>query len=85
MITNNIKERGLPMINYIREHLKGFIGITLLVISTVAFIGTNELIAQLLPDASDLTGVAFETTNDGVFEYTGNEIKPEFTKMVFED
>lgn len=73
------------MINYIREHLKGFIGITLLVISTVAFIGTNELIAQLLPDASDLTGVAFETTNDGVFEYTGNEIKPEFTKMVFED
>ncbi len=73
------------MINYIREHLKGFIGITLLVISTVAFIGTNELIAQLLPDAMDLTGVSFETDNEGIFEYTGNEIKPEFTKMVFED
>ena len=51
------------MINYIREHLKGFIGITLLVFSTVVFIGTNELIAQLLPDAMDLTGVSFETDN----------------------
>lgn len=73
------------MINYIREHLKGFIGITLLVISTVAFIGTNELIAQLLPDATDLTGVSFESENDNIYEYTGNEIKPEFSKMVFED
>ena len=73
------------MINYIREHIKGFIGITLLVISTVVFIGTNELIAQLLPDASDLIGVLFESENDNIYEYTGNEIKPEFSKMVFED
>ena len=73
------------MINYIREHLKGFIGITLLVISTVAFIGTNELIAQLLPDASDLKGVSFESENNNIYEYTGYEIQPIFSKMVFED
>lgn len=73
------------MINYIREHLKGFIGITLLVISTVVFIGTNELIAQLLPDASDLKGVSFEEENNNVYEYTGYEIQPQFSKMVFEN
>ena len=37
--------------SYIREHLKGFIGITALIMCTIIFIASNELIAQLLPDA----------------------------------
>ena len=71
--------------NFIREHLKGFIGITALVMSTIVFIASNELIAQMLPDAQELTFVSCEVENGDEFVYTGSEIKPNFEEFVFED
>lgn len=71
--------------SYIREHLKGFIGITALIMCTIIFIASNELIAQLLPDAQDLTFVSCKMENGDEYVYTGSEVTPTFNEFVFED
>ena len=70
---------------YIRENLKTILSITLLVMCTIVFICTNELVAKKLPEVSTLTVVDIEISEGNKFIYTGKEIKPEIESIEFVD
>ena len=70
---------------YIRENLKTVLSITLLVMCTIIFICTNELVAKRLPELSALTVVDVDIPEGNVFVYTGKEIKPEIENIEFVD
>ena len=70
----------LRMRKHIKEHFKAVIGITVLLMCTILFITSNELLAKLLPDASELEFVSATLENE-VYEYTGDEILPEISSL----
>ena len=72
------------MKEYIRENLKSIIVVTLMVVSTTLLICTNELVAKRLPEISTLKVIDYEIEGQ-VFEYTGKEIIPEISSVVFRD
>lgn len=70
---------------YIRENLKSIISVTVLIICTIAFICTNELVAKKLPEISTLEAVKVKLTEGKVYDYTGKEIEPEVKYILFKD
>lgn len=70
---------------YIRENLKTIMSITVLVMCTIIFICTNELVAKRLPEITTLKLVEWEISEGNVFSYTGDEIKPEIECIEFLD
>ncbi len=70
---------------YIRENLRFILAISVILVCTGALIWTNELVAQILPVASEeLTLVSCELEED-TYDYTGSQITPEIGKLVFSD
>ena len=72
------------MKTYIRENLRTILSVTIVLICTVALIGTNEIVAQILPRVTDMTLVSYKLENSD-FAYTGEEVKPEIVEVVLED
>ena len=72
------------MKTFIKENFKFVISVTAVIICTVALIGTNELLAQILPDINETPLVSFQA-EDTMCSYTGQEIKPSITKISFAD
>ena len=72
------------MRTYIKENLKTILSVTIVLICTVALIGTNEIVAQILPRVTDMTLVSYKLENSD-FAYTGEEVKPEIVEVVLED
>ena len=71
------------MIAYVREHLKLIIMITAVLVLTGLGIASPRIIAKMQPVLSEeLTLVSWEIEND-FYEYTGEEIKPEISKVTF--
>jgi len=70
---------------YIRENLKSVLSITALIMCTIIFICTNELVAKKLPEASTLKVVDWEITDGNNFCYTGKEITPQLERIEFVD
>ena len=69
---------------YIRENLKIVISVTAVLVCTIMLIGTNELVAQILPHVSDMTLVSY-TLDESTCAYTGKEVKPEILEVVLAD
>lgn len=80
-----LQKRGSKMRAYIRERLKFIICLTVLIMATVGLIVTNEIRASMLPVASEALELAFVEISEEVYDYTGEEIKPEISRLVFED
>ncbi len=72
------------MKTFIKEHFKFVLAVTAVVVCTVGLIGTNELLAQILPDINQVALVSFKS-NETTCAYTGQEIKPSITEITFED
>ncbi len=73
------------MREYIRENLKIIIAITALLVCTLAFICTNELVAKKAPEISTLEVMEVKLSKGQVFEYTGKEVTPKIKYVLFED
>lgn len=70
---------------YIRENLKSILAVSVILICTGVLIWTNELLAQILPVASEeLTLVSCELKEEA-YDYTGQPITPEIETLVFRD
>lgn len=68
---------------YIREHLKPIIIITAVLVFAGLCFASPSIIAKMQPVLSEeLTLVSWEIEND-IYEYTGEEIKPELSKVTF--
>ena len=79
-----VHRRGLRMRAYIKENLKMIISIAAILFCSVALIGTNEILAEVLPDIQEAVLISFETETR-VSSYTGKEIKPVIRSVSFED
>lgn len=80
-----IRKKGLKMRAYICEHLKLIIIITAVLVFTCLGIASPVIIAKMQPVLSEeLKVVSFEMEKD-IYEYTGEEIKPEIVQVTFED
>lgn len=79
-------ERGSLMKTYIRENIKIILATAVLLICTVLLIGTNEIVAQMLPEISELHIVHYNM-DDEVYEYgyTGKEVTPKVERIVLGD
>jgi len=77
--------KGQNMRVYIRENFKNVISITVLLVCTLAFICTNELVAKKAPEISTLEVAKVKMSKGHVYEYTGKEVKPEIKYVLFED
>lgn len=69
---------------YIRQNRKTIISVTLILISTVLFICSNELIAKRMPNISELQVTACNV-EDSVLEYTGEPLEPAISSIEFVD
>ena len=69
---------------FIKENLKFVLAVTAVVICTVGLIGTNEILAQILPDINETALISFQA-EETMCSYTGQEIKPSITKISFAD
>ena len=72
------------MKTFIKEHFKFVLAVTAVVVCTVGLIGTNELLAQILPDINEVALVSFQA-EETMCSYSGQEIKPSITKISFAD
>lgn len=79
-----VHRRGLRMRAYIKENLKTIISVAVILFCSVALIGTNEILAEVLPDIQEATLVSFEV-EEAVHPYNGKEIKPAIVGISFED
>lgn len=70
---------------YIREHLKVILIVTAVLVCTGLGIASPVIIAKMQPVLSEELAVVDFTVEQEVYDYTGEEIKPEITKIVFED
>lgn len=73
------------MREYIKERLKFIICLTVLIIGTVGLIVTSEIRASMLPVASETLDLKYVELDGQTYDYSGNAIKPEFTRLIFED
>ena len=82
---DKMNERGKQMSAYIREHFKILLIVTTILVCTGLAIASPVIIAKMQPVLSEeLKVVSFEMEKD-FYEYTGKEIKPEITQIIFED
>lgn len=70
---------------YIREHLRVIIIVTALIVCAGLGCATPVIIAKMQPVLSEELQVVSVELEQDIFEYTGEEIKPEITNIVFED
>lgn len=68
---------------YIRQNLKSAILIAFLVIGTIVFISTNELIAKRMPEISELKMMKYSIEKTHV--YTGQAVEPKVEQIFFQD
>lgn len=73
------------MKRYIRDNFKSVLATTFLVVATVAFISTNELIAKALPEATEMQLVSCNFVGGEEFAYTGVEVTPQIEQIVYYD
>lgn len=78
-------ERGFGMKVYIREHLKTILVITATLIFSGLVIASPVIIAKMLPIISEELSVVSVDIKQDMYEYTGEDIKPEITEIVFKD
>ena len=69
---------------FIQKNLKKLIAISLVIIGVVIFVSADEIIAKILPNASDLQMIYCEL-DKMTHEYTGQEIEPEIKEIAFQD
>ena len=80
------RKRGILMKEYIRENLKIFVAITVLLVCTLALVGTKETLARILPDCADLHLIHYNMDSEiYTYGYSGKEIKPILERLVFGD
>ncbi len=74
------------MKHYIRENFKLILSVTVILFFSVALIGTNEILAQTLPDISEYHIIRCNVEDeDYEFGYTGEEVSPQITRVVLGD
>lgn len=79
------QKRGKEMRAYIREHLKIILIVTALIVCTGLGFAAPVIIAKMQPVLSEeLKVVSFEVEKE-VYEYTGEEIKPEISQITFKN
>lgn len=71
------------MRNYIHENKRSVLATTFLIVATFILISTNELIAKALPKAEEMDLISCNFVEGSVYEYTGEEIKPEIESIVY--
>ena len=70
---------------YIKENFKLILAITVMLFASCALIISNEIRAQILPVASEELTVIYCEIDKEVCEYTGNPIKNDIHRIVFDD
>lgn len=70
---------------YIKENFKLILAITVMLFASCALIVSNEIRAQILPVASEELTVIYCEIDKEVCEYTGNPIKNDIHRIVFDD
>ncbi len=78
-------ERGLGMKVYIREHLKTILVITATLLFSGLIVASPVIIAKMLPIISEELSIVSVDIEQNIYEYTGEEIKPEINEIVFKD
>lgn len=73
------------MKRYIQNNLKIMLVVMVLFSCTVAIVGTSELFAKILPDISELKVVEYYVEDNQIFDYTGQAVEPQITKLIFLD
>ena len=80
-----VHKRGIKMKAYIREHLKIIIIVTAVLLCTGLGIASPSIIAKMQPVLSESLVVSECKVKQEVYDYTGKEIKPKVTMIVFKD
>lgn len=80
-----VQKRGIKMKAYIREHLKIIIIVTAVLLCTGLGIASPSIIAKMQPVLSESLVVSECKVKQEVYDYTGKEIKPKVTMIVFKD